>query len=86
MKFLIDNRLPITLCYFLREKGVEAVHVIDLKLDAASDKEIWEYATQNSCVIVTKDKILLIWPIGLKAKTILNLCGLELETVEHRLF
>ena len=55
MKFLIDNQLPIALARFLESKGFDSIHVVDIHLDEASDIDIWEYAKQHDCVIVSKD-------------------------------
>jgi predicted nuclease of predicted toxin-antitoxin system len=51
MKFLIDENLPY---YFSFWKGSDFIHVHDLQL-GFQDDDIWDYAKQNSLVIVTKD-------------------------------
>ena len=56
MTFLVDNQLPQALGRFFIQHGYEARHVLDLNMDEADDRTIWEYATQNDCVIVTKDE------------------------------
>lgn len=40
----------------LRQAGCEAVHVIDLGLQAATDEQIWDAAISRSAVLVTKDR------------------------------
>ena len=56
MKFLVDNQLPSALAKMLVSRGHEAVHVLDVGLDAATDAEIWKYAAANSLVLITKDE------------------------------
>ena len=56
MKFLIDNQLPIALCAWLKEKSLEAVHVIEVGLDAASDESLWEYAEKHRTILISKDE------------------------------
>ena len=56
MKLLIDNQLPEALAEFLAGSGIEARHVRRLGLGAASDAEIWSYASANGFGIVTMDE------------------------------
>ncbi|MDL5049137.1 DUF5615 family PIN-like protein [Oscillatoria amoena NRMC-F 0135] len=56
MKFLIDNQLPLKLRDYLNTKGFEASHVLDLKMDVASDRSIWAFARQNDFILVSKDE------------------------------
>lgn len=56
MKFLVDNQLPPALARFLAARGVQCQHVIDLNLTDATDARIWEYASQNQCVVISKDE------------------------------
>ncbi len=55
MLFLVDAQLPPLLAEALRQAGCEAVHVIDLGLQAATDEQIWDEAISRSAVLVTKD-------------------------------
>jgi predicted nuclease of predicted toxin-antitoxin system len=56
VRFLIDNQLPRALARFLKEKGHEAVHVLDLDLGHLTpDSKIWEYAAAHAYIMVTKD-------------------------------
>lgn len=73
MKFLIDNQLPAALADYLKKRGFDCAHVLDVGLGAASDAEICKYAIAQQAVIVSKDqdflylasqadsKIRLIW-------------------------
>jgi predicted nuclease of predicted toxin-antitoxin system len=54
--FPVDNQLPKALARFLTTHGPHASHVLDLGLDEADDRIIWEYAGKNGCVIITKDE------------------------------
>jgi len=56
MRFLIDAQLPPALARWLGAQGLEAAHVGDLGMQAASDNAIWEHARTTAAVIVTKDE------------------------------
>ena len=57
MKLLVDNQLPVALARHLTSLGHECEHVEAVNLDAASDAEIWQYASQRgSVVVVSKDE------------------------------
>ncbi len=56
MTYLVDHQLPVALVDHLKAHGLNAIHVSDCGLEQASDKEIWDYAKANACVIVSKDE------------------------------
>lgn len=56
MKFLVDAQLPPALAHFLKKAGHSAVHVTDVGLKNADDSAIWDHASENHLVIVTKDE------------------------------
>jgi predicted nuclease of predicted toxin-antitoxin system len=56
MKFLIDAQLPPALCGWLRERGHEAVHVLEIGMVAASDAAIAERAEAEGAVLISKDE------------------------------
>jgi len=56
MIYLVDNQLPIGLVAYFHKRGLEARHVSMCGLDRATDQEIWKYAKENDCVIVSKDE------------------------------
>jgi predicted nuclease of predicted toxin-antitoxin system len=57
VRFLIDNQLPPALARFINsEPGCEATHVTDVGLRDASDAEVWQYASANGFVLVSKDE------------------------------
>ncbi|HEY6351458.1 MAG TPA: DUF5615 family PIN-like protein [Candidatus Angelobacter sp.] len=55
MKLLLDQGLPRSTVVFLQNHGIEAVHVGDRGLAAASDSEILNLGRQESMVVVTLD-------------------------------
>jgi predicted nuclease of predicted toxin-antitoxin system len=56
MRFLIDAQLPPALARWLAGQGHPTEHVVDHKLEAASDSAIWNFALEVSAVIITKDE------------------------------
>jgi predicted nuclease of predicted toxin-antitoxin system len=56
LRFLVDAQRPPALAEALRRSGHEAVHVADLDLTTALDRQIWELAIARSAVLVTKDR------------------------------
>lgn len=56
MLFLIDAQLPPSLVAALRDAGCDAVHIGDLGLLTATDRQIWDEAMSRSAVLVTKDR------------------------------
>lgn len=56
MKFLVDNQLPKALARFLASRGVDCQHVRDVNLGDTADAAIWDYATRNDCVVISKDE------------------------------
>ena len=56
MLFLVDAQLPPSLAEALRNAGCQAVHVADLGLLTATDRQIWDEALSRSAVLVTKDR------------------------------
>ena len=56
MKFLIDNQLPSALAQYLRKRGFDCEHVLDIGLAEALDIEICRYAEAQERIIVSKDE------------------------------
>lgn len=56
MLFVIDAQLPPSLAAALRDAGCDAVHVGDLGLLTATDRQIWNAAISRSAVLITKDR------------------------------
>jgi len=55
MKFLIDNALSPKLAELLSKDGYDTVHVRDIGLQHAADKQIFQYALENKRIIVSAD-------------------------------
>ena len=56
MKFLIDNQLPGALASWFVTKGADAVHVVEMGLDRATDRQVWDQAIAESRIVVSKDE------------------------------
>ena len=56
MNFLVDNQLPESLCRFLNGRGHRSGHVFGLRMDEASDIDIWNYAANGNWIVVSKDE------------------------------
>lgn len=56
MRFIVDAQLPPALAHHFQRLGYTADHVIDLGLERAADRDIWEAAVAGSAIIVTKDE------------------------------
>ena len=61
MRFLVDTQLPSALAQWLRDKGHQAEHVLDVHLAQSKDTPIWRYAELHGAVIVTKDEDFAEW-------------------------
>lgn len=55
MKLLIEANLSPRVAEALRSAALEAVHVVDLDLLAATDDEIFDRAAEEGFVVVTAD-------------------------------
>jgi len=56
VKFLIDNQLPSALAQYLKKRGFDCEHVLNVNLGAGSDADICEYAMRQERVIISKDQ------------------------------
>ena len=54
--WLVDNQLPVALARFLASRGQPSVHVMDVGLAEALDRNVWDYAKVRSWVIASKDE------------------------------
>jgi len=54
MRFLIDNQLPIALAIHLRERGHDCLHVLELHLEEADDRFLWQYGIRENRVLLSK--------------------------------
>ena len=55
MKFLIDNQLPVHLAVWLRNRGADAIHVLERGQARTDDRVIWEEALAEDRILVSKD-------------------------------
>jgi predicted nuclease of predicted toxin-antitoxin system len=55
MRFVIDQQLPPALAMWLVDRGHDAEHVYWIGLDQVDDPVIWDYALDQSAIVVTKD-------------------------------
>jgi len=55
VKLLFDANLSPTLVAHLRTHYPGSLHVRDVGLRAGSDTQIWDYATAEGCIVVSKD-------------------------------
>lgn len=55
MRLLLDQGLPLTAAGLLREAGLDAVHVGEVGMAAATDAAILAHANQDSRTIITLD-------------------------------
>lgn len=46
----------MTLVRFLNQRGFYSEHVLDLKMDEADDQAIWQYASANQMIVISKDE------------------------------
>ena len=56
MHFLVDVQLPPALARWFAGQGHAGTHVIDLGLERADDRTIWDRAVGMGAVVVTKDE------------------------------
>ena len=61
VRFLIDTQLPAPLARWLREKGHDAEHVLEIGLAQSKDNPVWLYAAQHGAAVVTKDEDFAEW-------------------------
>ena len=56
MKFLIDVQLPGKLADWLRARGFDAVHALELGLGQADDTALWKLAGGEERIMISKDE------------------------------
>jgi predicted nuclease of predicted toxin-antitoxin system len=55
VKLLLDQNLSRVLIRRISDEYPESVHIAEIGLDTATDREIWEYAGERGYVIVSQD-------------------------------
>lgn len=56
MKFLVDQQLPKKLAAWIRAQDCDAVHIKEIGMLHAEDRDIWREAAARGAIIVTKDE------------------------------
>jgi predicted nuclease of predicted toxin-antitoxin system len=56
VRFLVDAQLPPIVVRYLISTGHEAMHVGELGLSKASDRDIWRQAVDMGAALITKDE------------------------------
>jgi predicted nuclease of predicted toxin-antitoxin system len=56
VKFVVDNQLPSVLAEYLRKRGFDCRHVLDVGLGDALDSDICRYAELEERIIISKDE------------------------------
>lgn len=56
MKFLVDEDMSEEIAVILRAAGVEAVHVREIGLAGADDREVLDEAARRGCCVVTRNR------------------------------
>lgn len=84
MKLLIDANLSYRLVKKLNEHYPNCLHVTSTGLSIpASDRDIWDWARQNECIIVTNDEDFLNLSIQLGAPPKVVLLQLGNQSTDH---
>ncbi len=61
MRFLIDNQLPPALGNWLRERGHDAEHVLEVGLAQGKNTPVWRFADERGAVLISKDEDFAEW-------------------------
>jgi len=56
VKFIVDNQLPVALAEYIRHRGSDCQHVLDLDMGEAADSEVCRYAEAEERVVISKDE------------------------------
>jgi predicted nuclease of predicted toxin-antitoxin system len=56
MRILIDNQLPLALAVYFRGRGHDRVHVLEVNLDEADDRMVWDLAVRENRILVSEDQ------------------------------
>jgi predicted nuclease of predicted toxin-antitoxin system len=55
LSFICDAHIPPSLAAWLRQRGHDAIALLELDLEQLSDREICEMARERDAIVVTKD-------------------------------
>ena len=56
MKFLVDNQLPVALARWIAAQGMDVVHVQTMGWAEKDDFYLWQLATREGWIAVSKDE------------------------------
>jgi predicted nuclease of predicted toxin-antitoxin system len=73
MRFLVDENLPRRLVPWLKDKGADAIHVLDLDLADAPDATLWGIAEPSGAYIMTRDSDFLVIAAAAKRGGVVHL-------------
>lgn len=54
-KFLLDENIPDAVLVWMANRGIDAVSIVQLRMQATPDDEIIPFAEQNGRIIITQD-------------------------------
>ena len=57
---LVDNQLPIALAAYLRARGHDCPHVLEMSLDEEKDIDLWRLADREDRIPISKDEDFVI--------------------------
>lgn len=89
MKFLIDKNLSYKLKLILEEDFSGTLHIDNVGLGTATDREVWTFALQNGYTIITKDNDfdVLSNMLGCPPKVVHLVCGnISTKEIGNKLF
>lgn len=55
MKLLLDENISWRIKKYLNFEFSDIIHISDLSIERLNDFEIWKYASENDCIIITHD-------------------------------
>lgn len=61
MNFMVDAQLPGTLARWLRGRGCDAVHVLEVEMGQTADSAIWEFCVKEGRILISKDEDFFIF-------------------------
>ena len=72
--FVCDVHIPRQLLPYLRTKGHDGVHALDLGFGQSEDSDIWRYAADHDAVVITKDTDFIVLVTAKPGPRVLRVC------------
>jgi predicted nuclease of predicted toxin-antitoxin system len=72
--FVCDVNIPRQLPAYLRIKGHDGVHALDLGFGQAEDSDIGRYAADRNAIIITKDADFVVLATAKPGPRVLRVC------------